>query len=179
MTLMNDVFRPLLDDCVVVYLDDILVYSKSLEEHTEHLRQVLLLLQKHKLYGKLSKCEFAKSSVDFLGHVVSEEGLATDPHKIDAVRYWNQPTNLKELQSFLGLTNYYKKFVKDYSKITCPLTDLLSPKKPYKWTDRQQEAFETLKIAMTTAPVLALPDPNLPFIVTTDASDKAIATVLA
>ena len=177
MNLMNDVFRPLLNKCVVVYLDDILVYSKNLEEHHEQLRQVLDLLRKHKLYAKISKCDFAKTSVEFLGHVVSADGLAVDPHKIETIRSWTPPTNLKQLQSFLGLANYYRTFIKGFSKIAAPMTHLLSKDNPYVWADEQQAAFKALKMALTTTPVLALPDPDLPFTVITDASDVAISAV--
>src|SRR5215204_4649564 len=109
---MNNIFKHLLDKCVLVYLDDILIFSESMEDHLIHLQQVLALLRKHQLYGKLEKCDFAKPSVEFLGHVVSGEGIAVDPHKIDTIKSWPQPRNVHELRSFLGLTNYYRKFVK-------------------------------------------------------------------
>jgi len=126
----------------------------------------------------MSKCDFMKESVDFLGHQVSATGLAVDIHKIDAIRSWTPPTNLKQLQSFLGLANYYRTFVKGFSQIAAPMTNLLSPANPYVWTEAQQTSFEALKMALTTTPVLALPNPDLPFEVTTDASDIAISAVL-
>ena len=126
MALMNDVFRPLLDKCVIVYLDDILVYSKTESEHIKHLKQVLELLRKNHLFAKISKCAFLKNSVEFLGHIVLSKGLAVDPHKIDAVRQWPIPTNLHKLRSFLGLAAYYCQFVQGFSKIATNLTALLA-----------------------------------------------------
>src|SRR3954466_14740605 len=105
--LMQEVLRPFLDIFVIVYIDDILIYSKNEQEHAEHLRQVLQALRQHKLYGTMTKCEFFKESVEYLGHVISKEGIATDPKKVEIIKTWPKPNNLKELQSFLGLCNYY------------------------------------------------------------------------
>src|SRR4051812_32344711 len=114
--LMQEVLRPFLDIFVIVYIDDILIYSKNEQEHTEHLRQVLQALRQHKLYGTMTKCKFFKESVEYLGHVISKEGIATDPKKVEIIKTWPKPNNLKELQSFLGLCNYYRRFIADYSK---------------------------------------------------------------
>jgi hypothetical protein len=179
MRLMNDIMRPLLDKCVVVFLDDILVYSHSHEEHQQHLRRVLEILREHKLYAKLSKCEFGKSSVTFLGHVLSADGIHTEPNKIRAIESWPTPANVEELRSFLGLASYYRRFIKDHAKTTVLLTRLLKKDVPFTWATDEQRAFERLKRALVTAPVLRSPDPDLPYVVTTDASDFAVGAVLS
>ena len=130
------------------------------------------------MYGNMAKCEFFKESVEYLGHVISSKGIATDPKKIESMKQWPVPTNLKEMQSFLGLCNYYQRFIKGYSKIAAPLTDLTHKDTPFIWTSQAMEAFEDLKNRMITAPVLCIPDPKLPFTVTTDASDFAVGAVL-
>jgi hypothetical protein len=176
--LMNDVFRPYLDAFVNVYIDDILVFSKTLAEHLTHLRTVLERLREHKLYGKLSKCSFLQKEMEFLGHVISGQGIQVDPKKTRAIEEWIQPKMVTELRSFLGLANYYRKFVKDYAKITGPLTMLLRKDSKMDWQEAQELAFQTLKKALVTAPVLRSPNFKLPFLVTTDASDFAIGQVL-
>ena len=179
MTLMNDIFREYLDRFVIVYIDDILVYSKNLQDHLLHLEQVLQKLQQHRLFGKLSKCEFAKEAVDFLGHVVSSLGLTIDQHKIESIRTWPIPTNLHELHSFLGLATYYRHFVKRFSQLTSPLTDLLHKERVYDWQPEQENAFNAIKEALISTPVLLLPDPEKSYVVTTDASDFAVGAVLS
>ncbi|GMP43953.1 hypothetical protein CsSME_00013113 [Camellia sinensis var. sinensis] len=124
MDLMNRVFKPYLDEFVVVFIDDILIYSKSGVEHEKHLRLALQILRDRKLYAKLSKCEFWLSSISFLGHVINEEGISVDPSKIEAIVNWPTPTNVSEVRCFLGLASYYRKFVKDFSRIAVPLTQL-------------------------------------------------------
>lgn len=177
-TLMNNVLRDYLDKFVVVYLDDILIYSSSLDEHEEHIRAVLTKLREHKLYGKPSKCELFCKEVKFVGHIVSEDGISTDPKKTRAVRDWSPPKNVSDLRSFLGFCNFYRRFVKDYSKIARPLTDMTKKKIPWQWADEQHKAFEALKEAMITTPVLVIPRMELPFFITTDSSDYAIGAVL-
>jgi len=179
MTLMNDIFREFLDKFVVVYLDDILVYSKTKEEHYKHLHQVLNTLRKHKLYAKISKCELFQTKVEYLGHYISDQGISVDERKVVAIKNWNIPTNLTELRSFLGLANYYRKFVLNYSTIASPLTQLLHKDQPYVWGELQQVAFNEIKERLTSTPVLLIPNPELPFTVTTDASDLAIGAVLS
>src|SRR4051812_18327018 len=176
--LVQDILRPLLDKCVIVYIDDILVYSKNDADHQEHLRQVLALLRKHQLYGKTTKCEFFKTTVEYLGHVISAQGIATNPKKVETIKAWPAPTNLKELQSFLGMCNYYRRFVPHYSAVATPLTDLTHKDVPYLWTPRAEQAFQGLKTLMSQTPVLCIPDPALPFTVTTDASNFALGGVL-
>lgn len=179
MRLMNEVFQPLLDQCVVVYLDDILIFSKTPEEHEQHLRQVLQLLRKHKLYGKLSKCSFFQPAVDFLGHTVSREGISMDEHKVKAIQDWPEPANSKDLRSFLGLAAYYMKFVAHHAAIVAPLTDLLHKDAAWDWTQARQQAFSAIKQAVCAAGVLAIPNPSEQFCVATDASDYAIGAVLS
>jgi hypothetical protein len=179
--LMHDIFRPLLDDCVVVYLDDILVYSKTPEDHVEHVRRVLQLLRDHRLCAKRSKCEFGKSRVEFVGHFVSADGIEMDPHKLEAVREWPRPKTVKDVRSFLGLAGFYRRFVKDFSSIAGPLTDLTSvkvEKGDLPWGPAQELAFREIKEAVTSAPVLVAPEPEGEFILRTDASQVGLGAVL-
>ncbi|GJP51499.1 hypothetical protein CLOM_g10662, partial [Closterium sp. NIES-68] len=175
---MNHILRPLLDECVVVYLDDILIYSRDMKQHDEHLRRVFEILRRERFYVKLSKSEFALEKVQFLGHMVSAQGVHVDPKKIEAVRTWKTPENVKELQQFLGFANYYNRFVPQYAKIAAPLTNLLKKNTPYKWEPKHQEAIEQLKQARTSAPVLILPDPEPDYVIEADASDQAVGAVL-
>jgi len=122
MDLMNRVFHPFLDKFIVVFIDDILVYSKSEEEHAKHLRIVLNTLATHKLYAKFKKCDFWMEKVHFLGHVISKEGITVDPTKIAAIIDWPRPSNMTKVRSFLGMAGYYRRFVRDFSKIASPLT---------------------------------------------------------
>jgi hypothetical protein len=175
--LMNIVLQPHLRKSVLVFLDDMLVYSKDILSHVTHLREVLTLLRKHNFYLKLSKCIFAQQQLRYLSHIVSAEGVATDPSKTDDMLKWPTPTNTTELRGFLGLTGYYRKFVPHHSILSKPLTTLLK-KKQFSWTTSAQEAFVTLKEAMTKTPVLALPDFSQPFELETDACDTGIGAVL-
>ncbi|GJP47147.1 hypothetical protein CLOM_g6374 [Closterium sp. NIES-68] len=175
---MNHILRPLLDECVVVYLDDILIYSRDMKQHVEHLRRVFEILRRERFYVKLSKSEFALEKVQFLGHMVSAQGVHVDPKKIEAVRTWKTPENVKELQQFLGFANYYNRFVPQYAKLAAPLTNLLKKNTPYKWEPKHQEAVEQLKQALTSAPVLILPDPERDYVIEADASDQAVGAVL-
>lgn len=179
-TLMNSILRPFLDKFVIVYLDDVLIYSRTSEEHKHHLRLVLQALREHKLYAKLTKCEFWRDTLPFLGHIISQEGISMDPDKLAAIKQWPIPTTVTQLQSFLGLANYYRRFVKDYSFIAAPLTTLCSPKskKELPWTQEHQTAFDTLKQALVTAPIIHPPNLAQPFTVTTDASNYAVGAVL-
>ncbi|CAI5939357.1 unnamed protein product [Closterium sp. NIES-64] len=175
---MNHILRHLLDECVVVYLDDILIYSKNMKEHVEHLRKVFEILRKNKFYEKLSKSDFALKKVQFLGHMVSAKGVHVDPRKIEAVKKWKVPENVKELQQFLGFANFYNRFVPQYAKIAASLTGLLKKDTPYKWDTPHQQAMEQLQTAMTTTPVLILPDPDKDYVVEADTSDQAVGAVL-
>src|SRR3954453_17077951 len=178
MHLMQQTLRSFLDDFVIVFIDDILIYSKTLEDHTQHLRQVLQVLQEKQLYAKLSKCDFFKHEIGFLGHVINEHGIKMESSKVNAVTNWPIPTNVHELRSFLGLAGYYRRFVKDFSMIASPLTALLHKNQKYEWGADQDNAFTALKQAVSSAPLLIIPDPQLPYTLVTDASGYAIGAAL-
>ena len=178
MTLMHDVLRDQLDHSVVVYLDDILIYSRTWEQHVKDVATVLQKLREHKLYAKLSKCEFGKKRVEFLGHFVSEEGVAMDPAKIKAITEWKPPTNITDLRAFLGLANYYRRYIQGFSQITLPLTQMLKKGAKVEMGEGEMGAFESLKQALSSAPVLTIADPNLPYRMVTDASDYATGAIL-
>lgn len=179
MHLMNSVFGPHLDRFVIVFLDDILIFSKSEEEHEQHVRQVLEILRKNKLYAQESKCAFFKRSISFLGHAVSEDGISMEQDKVKAIQEWPAPTSIPTLRSFLGLAGYYRRFVKGFSRIASPLTDLLRNDVKFQWQEPQQQAFESLKQAISTAPVLTVADDSLPYVVTADASGFAVGATLS
>jgi hypothetical protein len=177
-TLMQTVFKEQLDDFIICYLDDLLVFSRSGTEHLQHLRTVFEILRKNRLFAKQSKCEFFKSEISFLGHVISNNQLMTDPEKTVAIQNWSVPRNVKQVQSWLGITGYYRKFIKSYSEKALPLTKLIRKDSKFEWTVKQQEAFEELKNALTASPVLILPDVSKTFTLTTDASKFCIGAVL-
>ncbi|GKB42616.1 putative reverse transcriptase domain-containing protein, partial [Tanacetum coccineum] len=172
MDLMNRVCKPYLDKFVIVFIDDILIYSKSEEEHEVHLKTILDLLKKEKLYAKFSKCEFWLKEVQFLGHVVNRDGIHVDPSKVESVKNWKTPESSTEIRSFLGLTGYYRRFIENFSKIAKPLTLLTQKNKTYVWGDEQDEAFRIMKEKLCNAPVLALPDGPDDFVVYCDASKQ-------
>ncbi len=177
--LMNDIFREWLDDFVVIYIDDILIYSGSLEENAEHLRKVFQRLRENKLYAKLEKCEFGVTEVDFLGHKITQEGLKMDDHKVKAILDWEPPKSVPALRSFLGLASYYHKFIKNFAKMAAPLTNLLKKSiKTYKWNGACDEAFETLKGILVKTLMLKLPDFDKDFEIHSNASDFAIGRFL-
>ncbi|KAJ9521268.1 hypothetical protein QJQ45_023012 [Haematococcus lacustris] len=176
--LMNDVFKPHLDDFVLVYLDDILVFSKSAADHERHLHLTLSLLRKHQLCANLAKCAFWLDTVDFLGHVVSAAGIQPDPTKVKAVLDWPAPQDKHQLRSFLGTANYYRRLLHHHAHRVLPLTDLLRDEQPWRWGEAEQRAFADIKAAMASSPVVRPPDFSLPFTVKTDASLFAIGAVL-
>ncbi|KAG8489111.1 hypothetical protein CXB51_017135 [Gossypium anomalum] len=178
MDLMNRVFQPYLDRFVVVFIDDILVYSQTEEKHDEHLRIVLQVLREKQLYAKFSKYEFWLNEVTFLGHVVSAEGIKVDPRKIEAILEWKPPRSVTEIRSFLGLAGYYRRFVEGFSVLAAPLTKLIKKGAPFVWTNKQQEAFEKLKEVLTEAPVLIQPESGKDFTVYSDASHVGLGCVL-
>ncbi|KAJ4797633.1 polyprotein [Rhynchospora pubera] len=175
--LMNQVFKPYLRKFVLVFFDDILIFSPDEASHQEHLSKALALLKQHNLFAKRTKCEFGMSQLEYLGHIISSQGIATDPAKIEVMANWPRPRNVKELRGFLGLTGYYRRFVKDYGSISKPLTNQLK-KNAFQWNDQAEKVFVSLKTAMSGASVLAMPDFKKPFQIETDASDKGIGAVL-
>ncbi|GJW43276.1 putative reverse transcriptase domain-containing protein [Tanacetum coccineum] len=170
MDLMNRVCKPYLDKFVIVFIDDILIYSKNKEEHGEHLKTILNLLRSKKLYAKFLKCDFWLDSVQFLGHVIDSSGVHVDPAKIEAIKNWAAPTTPTEVRQFLGLAGYYRRFIKEFSLISKPLTKLTQKNKPYVWGDDEEEAFQTLKLKLCSAPILSLPEGSEDFVVYCDAS---------
>jgi hypothetical protein len=153
--LMNSVFMPELDKFVVVFIDDILIYSKNEEEHAKHLRIVLTRLREHQLYAKFSKCAFWLKEIQFLGHVLFANGIAVGPSKVKDILEWKSPTTVHQVRSFLELAVYYLIFIPDFSKIVKPITNLLKNDTKFNWSSKCIEAFEQLKVLLTTAPVLA------------------------
>jgi len=178
MEYMNRIFHAYLDRFVVVFIDDILIYSKSEEEHAEHLKIVLQVLKEKKLFAKLSKCEFWLNEVSFLGHVISGNGIAVDPSKVDAVSQWETPKSVTEVRSFLGLAGYYRRFIEGFSKLALPLTQLTCKGKAFVWDVHCENSFNELKKRLTTAPILILPKPDEPFVVYCDASKLGLGGVL-
>nr|XP_027102942.1 uncharacterized protein LOC113724214 [Coffea arabica] len=176
-SLMNHVFQNQLRKHVLVFFDDILVYSPTLEEHLNHVTEVLDILRQHQLYAKRSKCSFAQKQVEYLGHITTAEGVRADPKKIDSMIQWPKPENTRQLKGFLGLTGYYRKFVKGYGAIAKPLTTFLK-KDGFNWGGEAEEAFQKLKLAMCSTPVLAFPDFSQPFVIETDVCYGGIGVVL-
>ncbi|GBG89554.1 hypothetical protein CBR_g49342 [Chara braunii] len=177
-TEMHRIFRPNLDKFMVVYLDDILVFSKTTREHAEHLALVLQSLRDSQFKINREKSSFRVPSVIYLGHVISGDGLAPEAAKVAAIQDWPQPQTVRDVRSFLGLASYYRKFVRNFSAVAAPLTNLTKKNTPFLWSLHCQMAFARLKQALTRAPVLKLPDPTLPFVLTTDASQYGIGAVL-
>ncbi|GJU58683.1 putative reverse transcriptase domain-containing protein [Tanacetum coccineum] len=164
MDLMNRVCKPYLDKFVIVFIDDILIYSKSKKEHEEHLRQILKLLKKEELYAKFSKCEFWISRVQFLGHVIDCRGIHVDPAKIESIKDWASPKTPTEIRQFFGLEAYYRRFIEGFSKIAKTMTKLTQKGVKFDWGDKQEAAFQLLKQKLCSAPILALPEGSEDFI---------------
>jgi len=176
---MNELFADLLDICVIVYLDDILIYSEDLEEHKEQVKEVLRWLQANGLYVSPSKCAFHQEQVEFLGFILSSKGLRMDEEKVCVIWEWPPLRRLKDVQSFLGFINFYRRFINKYSKIVVPLTRLTRKNTPWLWSEDCQQAFDTLKSTFTSAPVLTHWDPNAPIFIESDASNYALAAILS
>ncbi|XP_038975302.1 uncharacterized mitochondrial protein AtMg00860-like [Phoenix dactylifera] len=169
---MNRIFKSFLDRFVVVFIDDILIYSKGKEEHEEHLRSVLQLLRREKLYAKFKKCEFWLNEISFLGHVISGDGISVDPAKVEAVVQWNKPTNVSEIRSFLEMAGYYRRFMEGFSSIAIPLTRLTQKGIKFEWTEDCERGFQELKKRLVTAPILTIPTGDDGFTIYSDASRK-------
>nr|GFB86877.1 putative reverse transcriptase domain-containing protein [Tanacetum cinerariifolium] len=178
MDLMNRACRPFLDKFVIVFIDNILIYSKNKEEHEEHLRIILKLLQKEKLYAKFLKCEFWLDSVKFLGYVFNSQGVHVDPVKVKAIKSWTALKSPTEVRQFLGLAGYYRRFIEGFSLIDKPLTKLTQKNKTYEWGKEKEEAFQLLKDKLCSAPILALLEGSKDFVVYYDASLKGYGAVL-
>ncbi|GJT34604.1 putative reverse transcriptase domain-containing protein [Tanacetum coccineum] len=178
MDLMNRVCKPYLDKFVIVFIDDILIYSRNKEEHANHLRIILELLKKEKLYAKFSKCDFWIRIVQFLGHLIDSQGLHVDPTKIKGVKNYTSPITPTKIHQFLGLAGYYQRFIKDFSKIAKSLTELTQKNKKYIWGENQELAFQLLKQKLCEAPIIALPEGNDDFVVYCNASHQGLGAVL-
>lgn len=177
-SLMNTIFQPFLRRFVLVFFDDILIYSRNMQEYVLHLQQIFQVLQTHQLYVKMSKCIFGDPTVEYLGHVISKEGVAMNTKKIQTVVDWPLPKNFTHLREFLGLAGYYRRFIRNFAKLSAPLTSLLKANNTFVWTDSSTVAFNLLKEALTSALVLALPNFDIPFVIETDASGSGIGVVL-
>ena len=178
MRLMNHVLRAYIGKFVVVYFDDILVYSRSLEEHVDHLRLVLNVLRKERLYANLKKCDFCQSELVFLGFVVSAAGIKVDQEKVKAIQEWPTPTSITQVRSFHGLASFYRRFVKDFSTIAAPLTEVIKKNVGFQWGEAQERSFNSLKEKLTNAPLLVLPNFSKTFEIECDASGVGIGAVL-
>ena len=175
---MNGVFHTFLDKFVVIFLDDILIYSCDEKQHEENLRQVLQKLRENQLFGSLSKCAFYRPEIHYLGHVISSDGVSIDPSNIRAIMDWPTPTSVIEVRSFMGLARYYQRFIVGFSRLAHPITSLQKKGKKLKWIEKCDRAFQELKRALTSAPILVVPDPTADFVVCTDASLDGIGVVL-
>jgi hypothetical protein len=176
-TVMNSILHPYLRKFVVVYIDDILIFSKSEAEHQAHVRLVLEVLKREKFFVCKAKSSFAQSEIKYLGHIMDKQGISPDPKKVEAVQRWPVPKNVHDVRSFLGLVNYFRKFIEHYSEIAVPLTNLTKKSHPWE-TDRCQDASELLKQKLREAPLLRTPDEHLPYEVVTDASNLGLGGVL-
>jgi hypothetical protein len=179
MCLMNGVFREYLDKFVIVFLDEILTYSKSEEEHENHLRMVLQVLRENQLYEKLSKCSFYQNIIHYLGHIIYEEGIAVDPKKIEAIEGWRTPKNVMEVRSFIGLDGYYRSFIAGFSRIAHPITSFQRKGKKFQWTKECEKRFHQLKKLSTSAPIMKIVYLNEDFVVFTNACKEILGGVLS
>jgi hypothetical protein len=178
MNMINKVFKEYLDKFVVVFIDDILIYSKNDSEHEEHLRMVLQKLRDNQLYAKFTKCDFWLDEVHFLGHIISKGGIAVDLAQVTAIMDWKIPSTVSKIRSFLGLAGYYRRFIEGFSKIAKPMTSLLEKGKEFKWTEECQESFDQLISKLMAAPVLIMPDLQKNFDIYCDASRQGLGCVL-
>ncbi|KAG7594042.1 Zinc finger CCHC-type [Arabidopsis thaliana x Arabidopsis arenosa] len=178
MKMMNGISREFLDEFVIIFIDDILVYSKDRETHQNHIKTVLERLREQKLFAKLSKCSFWQRSIGFLGHIISDQGVSVDPEKIRSIKEWPRPKNATEIRSFLGLAGYYRRFVKGFASMAQPMTRLTGKDAKFQWSEECEKSFSELKSMLTSAPVLTLPEADEPYMVYTDASIIGLGCVL-
>nr|GFB73887.1 putative reverse transcriptase domain-containing protein [Tanacetum cinerariifolium] len=178
MGLMNQEYKPYLDKFMIVFIDDILIYSKDKKEHEEHLKAILELLKKEELYAKFSKCEIWIPKVQFLSHMIDSQGIHVDPAKIESVKDWASPKSPTEIRQFLGLAGYYRRFIEGFSKIAKPMTKLTQKKVKFEWGDKQEAVFQLLKQKLCSASILALPEGIKDLIVYYDTSNKGLGAVL-
>jgi hypothetical protein len=178
MCLVNSIFSQYLDKFVVVFIDDILVYYKTKEEHEESLRIVLQMLRKHKLYAKFDKCDFYQKEIQYLGHVISAKRIIIDPKKIKLIMEWPVPKDVADIQSFIGITRYYRRFVEGFSKIAYPITSLQKKGINSNWSKKCQDIFNKLKELLTTAPILKVADPYKHFTICVDGSKEGLGGIL-
>ena len=176
---MNDIFSDLLDVHVIIYLNDILIYSDDPAQHTEHVCEVLRRLHKHGLFARPDKCHFSADTIEYLGFILTKDGLKMDSAKVQIIQDWPEPHKLKDIQSFLGFANFYRRFISDYSDIVVPLTQLTHKGTPWNFTNAARKSFEALKSAFTTAPILTHWLPNKPLIVETNASNYTLGAILS
>jgi hypothetical protein len=179
MCLMNGVFQEYLDKFFIIFLDDILLYSKLEEEHEHHLRMVLQVLREHQLYAKLSKCSFYQNIIHYLGHIIFEEGITLDTENIKAITGWTSPKNVTEFISFMGLYGYYRRFIAGFSRIVHPITSLQRKGVKFQWTTKCEKSFQQLKQLLTSAPILRIYDLNKYFRVCTYACKEGLGGVLS
>jgi hypothetical protein len=178
MCLINNVLNKFLDKYVLVFIDDILIYSNNREEHEGHLRLVLQVLREHQLYAKFNKCDFFQKQIHYLGHVMFEERVVVDPDKIMSIMEWPTPKDVSDIRSFMGLAGYYRIFIKGFSKIGCPITTLQKKGKKFLWKKQCEERFQTLKHLLNHAPMLKITDTEDDFLVCTDACKEGLGGVL-
>ena len=176
---MNDILREYLDVICVGILDDVIIFSEDPSLHEGHVRSILQVLRDNKLYAKVEKCEFAREEMTFVGYMVSKAGIGMDPAKISSILDWPIPTSVKEVQSFLGFANFYRKFIDGYSRLAAPLTTLTRKSVRFTWSDEAAAAFRSLQLAFTSAPILRHFQPDRPLVVEADASDFALGCVLS
>jgi hypothetical protein len=179
--MITDIFRDMLNVCVIVYLDDILIFSDDEEQHEKHVRAVMDRLRKYRLYCKPEKCHFFTQKLNYLGYVITPDGISMDPAKVQTVIDWRSPACVKDVQKFLGFANFYRRFIDQYAAINKPMSALVKKGKNFEWTSDAQTAFDQLKQAFTSPPILlhGHADTSKPFIVETDASNFAIAAVVS
>ena len=178
MCMMNNIFSKYMDKFVLVFIDNILVYSKNKEKHEEYLCIVLRVLREHHLYAKFSKCDFYKPQIQYLGHIISEVGIVVDPEKIRSIKDWPTPTGVTDIMSFLVLVRYYRNFIENFSRIACPMTALHKKESKFLWTTKCEESFQNLKQLLMTALELWIADLDGDFVVSTDARNKSLGRVL-